>query len=82
MIIQLGFSLLLPTVLFEVGKQKQVSLVLKTAIIALSEHSRLIQKEIGEKYEISQNTVTTIIKDRHETDSLEVRQRSDRPKIR
>ena len=57
------------------GRRKQVSVAVKTAIIALNKNSSLTQKEIGEQYGISQNTVSTIIKHHHETGLLEARKR-------
>ena len=57
------------------GKRKQVSITVKTAIIALNKNSSLTQKEKGEQYGISQNTVSTIIKRHRETGSLETRKR-------
>ena len=62
------------------GKRNQVSVAVKTAIIALNKNSNLTQKEKGEQYGISQNTVSTIIKHHHETGSLEARKRDRRSK--
>ena len=62
------------------GKRKQVSVAVKTAIISLNKNSSLTQKEIGEQYGISQNTVSTTIKHHRETGSLEAIKRDGRPK--
>lgn len=62
------------------GKGKQVTDAVKTAIIALNEHSSLTQKEIGERYGISQNAVSSILKRYRETGSIEVAKRSGRPR--